>query len=217
MYGRPGCAGGHGAGPKLGGMEVFDDGGQPAGVVIVRMRESDHVDFPDGPAPKIGRDHIFANVDARAFLRGVPNESTPPPSISISLESGKQTSRLSPCPTSMAVSSSSPGCRAGGNGCQKIRAKRTRTAVSAAQDQAGTPNRDSEQQQRGVQKSTPKPQRRRRAPASPVRDRVCQPATLSPACSSQPASDRGKSPHAEDRDEAERNHQGEQRNHQNVR
>ena len=96
-HGRPGCAGGHGAGPKLGGVEVFDDGGQPAGVIVVGMRERYNVDFADGAAPEIGRHDILADVDDEK--RGVgPKESTPPPSISSSFrirEADQQTIALS--------------------------------------------------------------------------------------------------------------------------
>src|SRR5258707_9994889 len=51
-----------------------------------------------------------------------PNDSTPPPSTSISLPFGNDISRLSPWPTSMAVSSSDPGTTFGGKGCQNMSA-----------------------------------------------------------------------------------------------
>jgi len=49
-------------------MEVFDNGREAAGVVIMRVGEGYHVDPADGAAPKIRRDHIFADVDARAAV-----------------------------------------------------------------------------------------------------------------------------------------------------
>src|SRR5258708_10124301 len=51
-----------------------------------------------------------------------PYASTPPPSTSISLPLGNETSRLSPWPTSIAVSSNDPATTLGGKGCQKTSA-----------------------------------------------------------------------------------------------
>ena len=45
-------------------MEIFDDGGQTARVVVVRMGERDHVELANGAAPKIGRHDVFADIEA---------------------------------------------------------------------------------------------------------------------------------------------------------
>src|SRR5438552_2249209 len=70
-----------------------------------------------------------------------PNAGMPPPSMSISLPSGKAMRMLSPWPTSMAVISSMPRSVRGAKGCHSSRASRANTTPVAAILQAQRPSR----------------------------------------------------------------------------
>lgn len=55
---------GYGTGPEFGHAEIAQNGGQTAGVIVVEMRNGDCVQVMDSARPQVGRDHIFADVQA---------------------------------------------------------------------------------------------------------------------------------------------------------
>ena len=55
--------------PQFPRVEIFEDRGEPADVVLMRVRRHHDIEPPDPPAPKIRRNDIFARVQAgAAFL-----------------------------------------------------------------------------------------------------------------------------------------------------
>ncbi len=76
--------------------EFLDDGGQAARVVVMRVGQHHYVELANGARPEIRRYDVFADIEPR--LPASAEDSSPPPLINISFESGKETSRLSPWP-----------------------------------------------------------------------------------------------------------------------
>ena len=57
--------------PELANAEIPQHRGQSAEMIFVAMGERDDINAFQAPTPKIGRDHVFANVDAGAVAVNV--------------------------------------------------------------------------------------------------------------------------------------------------
>ena len=80
--------------PELAHAEVAEDGGEPAGVIGVPVRERHHVEARERPVPEERRQHALAHVEARGRRRARrPRAGGGPPGSSMSVASPWPTSR----------------------------------------------------------------------------------------------------------------------------
>src|ERR1700691_2425576 len=56
-------------------MEVLDDGGKAAGVIVVGVRERYDIELADGTAPQIGRHDVLPNVDTSGVVASEREQS----------------------------------------------------------------------------------------------------------------------------------------------
>ena len=93
------------------------------------MCHNDDVETLDRTRPEVRGDDVLADIEPRFFL--LPERWIPPASISISVPVGKPASRLSPCPTSIALNSNLPRSTTAGNGWTTITAKAAAPTIQA--------------------------------------------------------------------------------------
>ena len=147
-------------------------------------------------------------------LASRPNDKIPPPSISMSFESGKETSKLSPWPTSIAVNSSWRGCTAGGNGCQYTNANRASTGTAEAQASQRA-RRIAQASNNTAEVSASDSHNGGSGTLQSGSKRRCQSATSLRHSKAMPRAPRENATR-EDRDEPGGNNQREQRDHQDI-
>ncbi len=122
------------ANPEFSHAKIFKNGGKTSQMILVRMRERDHVNSFDPARPQVGRNHIFADIDS-----GTHSARMKSPEFAAAVDqhgapAGKERKRLSPWPTSRTVTSRRPWIQARAKGIRRDELRQQPAAQSSALD-----------------------------------------------------------------------------------